>query len=63
VRNVRYKDLEPGKSIKGAHWGGRTEAEKVNQEAIDRATAASVTPARWSRPAPDGYESQDSPQA
>ena len=24
-----YKDLEPGKSVEGAHWGGRVEAEKV----------------------------------
>jgi inorganic pyrophosphatase len=22
-----YKDLEPGKSVEGAHWVGRTEAE------------------------------------
>jgi inorganic pyrophosphatase len=22
-----YKDLEPGKSVEGAHWAGRTEAE------------------------------------
>jgi inorganic pyrophosphatase len=23
-----YKDLEPGKSVEGAHWAGRVEAEK-----------------------------------
>ncbi len=23
-----YKDLEPGKSVEGAHWAGRAEAEK-----------------------------------
>jgi Inorganic pyrophosphatase len=45
-----YKDLEPGKSVEGAHWGGRTEAEKVIQEAIDRATAADMTTARLSSP-------------
>ena len=45
-----YKDLEPGKSVEGAHWGGRVEAEKVIQEAIDRATAAGLTTARWTLP-------------
>jgi len=34
-------DLEPGKSIKGAHWGGRTEAEKV----IKRPSTARPQPA------------------
>jgi inorganic pyrophosphatase len=46
-----YKDLEPGKSVEGAHWGGRIEAEKVILEAIDRATAAGMSTARWSGPA------------
>ena len=45
-----YKDLEPGKSVEGAHWGGRVEAEKVILEAIDRATKAGMTTARWTRP-------------
>ena len=45
-----YKDLEPGKSVEGAHWGGRLEAEKVILEAIDRATKAGMTTARWSGP-------------
>jgi inorganic pyrophosphatase len=45
-----YKDLEPGKSVEGAHWGGREEAEKVILEAIDRAAANGKTTARWSRP-------------
>jgi inorganic pyrophosphatase len=46
-----YKDLEPGKSVEGAHWGGRVEAEKVILEAIDRATGAGMSTARWSGPA------------
>jgi inorganic pyrophosphatase len=45
-----YKDLEPGKSVEGAHWGGRLEAEKVILEAIDRATEAGMSTARWSGP-------------
>lgn len=46
-----YKDLEPGKSVEGAHWDGRGEAETVILEAINRATQAGVTTARWSPPA------------
>ena len=45
-----YKDLEPGKSVEGAHWGGRLEAEKVILEAIARATEAGMTTARWNGP-------------
>jgi inorganic pyrophosphatase len=45
-----YKDLEPGKSVEGAHWGGREEAETVIQEAIARAVEAGMTTARWSGP-------------
>ena len=45
-----YKDLEPGKSVEGAHWGGRIEAERVILEAIDRAAKAGMTTARWSGP-------------
>jgi inorganic pyrophosphatase len=34
-----YKDLEPGKSVEGAHWEGRAEAEaeieRSRQRAID----------------------------
>ncbi|WP_270887227.1 inorganic diphosphatase [Pedococcus sp. 5OH_020] len=45
-----YKDLEPGKSVEGAHWGGRVEAEQVVHEAIDRAKAAGMTTARWRMP-------------
>jgi len=31
-----YKDLEPGKSVEGATWVGRTEAEKEIRESWDR---------------------------
>ena len=34
-----YKDLEPGKSVEGAHWAGREDAERCIDEAIDRAKA------------------------
>ena len=45
-----YKDLEPGKSVEGAHWAGREEAEQCVREAIDRARAAGLTTARWRMP-------------
>ncbi len=45
-----YKDLEPGKSVEGAHWAGRETAERVIQEAIDRANAAGATTLRWPKP-------------
>ncbi len=31
-----YKDLEPGKSVEGATWAGRTEAEKEILESYER---------------------------
>ena len=37
-----YKDLEPGKSVEGAHWTGRTEAE-AEIEASRKRLAASDT--------------------
>jgi inorganic pyrophosphatase len=46
-----YKDLEPGKSVEGAHWAGRADAERVVDEAIARARAAGVSTARWGMPA------------
>jgi inorganic pyrophosphatase len=49
-RVAHIKDLEPGKSVEGAHWGDRVEAEKVILEAIDRATKAGMTTARWTGP-------------
>ena len=48
-----YKDLEPGKSVEGAHWAGRDEAERVVNEAIERAKSAGVSTARWRMPAHD----------
>ena len=33
---VNYKDLEPGKEVKGSGWGDKAEAERILQEAIDR---------------------------
>ena len=32
-----YKDLEPGKSVEGAHWAGRVEAEAEVQASYERA--------------------------
>ena len=31
-----YKDLEPGKSVEGANWVGRTEAEAEVRESFER---------------------------
>ncbi|GAA1259115.1 inorganic diphosphatase [Janibacter melonis] len=45
-----YKDLEPGKSVEGAHWAGRVEAEATIDEAIQRATDAGMSTARWKAP-------------
>ncbi|HEX5533663.1 MAG TPA: inorganic diphosphatase, partial [Actinomycetales bacterium] len=32
-----YKDLEPGKSVEGAHWAGRREAEEEIRASFERA--------------------------
>jgi inorganic pyrophosphatase len=45
-----YKDLEPGKSVEGAHWAGREAAEQCVREAMKRATDADFTTARWTLP-------------
>ena len=45
-----YKDLEPGKSVEGAHWGGRVEAEEEIQNSLQRAKDAGMTTARWPGP-------------
>ena len=45
-----YKDLEPGKSVEGAHWVGREEAEQTVLEAIERAKANGMSTARWNMP-------------
>ncbi len=46
-----YKDLEPGKSVEGAHWAGREEAEDCIRESVVRAKDAGLTTARWRMPA------------
>ena len=45
-----YKDLEPGKSVEGAHWAGREDAERTTLEALARAAEAGLTTARWRLP-------------
>ena len=45
-----YKDLEPGKSVEGAHWAGPEEAQRVYQEAVQRAKDAGLSTARWPMP-------------
>jgi inorganic pyrophosphatase len=35
-----YKDLEPGKSVEGASWTGRVEAEEEIRASFKRAEAA-----------------------
>ncbi|MEO7058165.1 MAG: inorganic diphosphatase, partial [Lapillicoccus sp.] len=46
-----YKDLEPGKSVEGAHWTGREGAEQIVDESVARAQAAGLSTARWGGPA------------
>ena len=36
-----YKDLEPGKSVEGAHWAGRAEAEAEVVRSYERAKGTS----------------------
>ena len=48
-----YKDLEPGKSVEGAHWAGREDAERCIDEAIERAREACMSTARWRMPEHD----------
>ena len=45
-----YKDLEPGKSVEGAHWTGREEAEAEIRRSVERAREAGMTTARWPGP-------------
>ncbi len=54
-----YKDLEPGKSVEGAHWTGREEAENTVIEALERAKAAGMTTARWRMPTPESRSQAD----
>ncbi len=48
-----YKDLEPGKSVEGAHWDSRAQAEQCVREAVQRAKEAGLTTARWRMPEGD----------
>src|SRR5687768_6922249 len=57
-----YKDLEPGKSVEGAHWAGREDAERVIREAIERARDAGMSTARWRMPEHDGVAAEASRQ-
>ncbi|WP_298890994.1 inorganic diphosphatase [uncultured Serinicoccus sp.] len=45
-----YKDLEPGKSVEGAHWAGREEAEQCYLESVKRAKDEGMSTARWPMP-------------
>ncbi len=45
-----YKDLEPGKSVEGAHWAGRAEAEACINDAVARAREHGVSTVRWRMP-------------
>lgn len=48
---MTYKELEPGKSVEeGCEWAGREEAERIVQEAIDRAKTEGVSTERWAMP-------------
>ena len=48
-----YKDLEPGKSVEGAHWAGREEAEQCVRDSIARAKDAGLSTKRWRMPDQD----------
>ena len=58
-----YKDLEPGKSVEGAHWLSREAAEKCVDEAVARATAAGMSTARWRLPQSHGQAAGHAPSA
>jgi len=45
-----YKDLEPGKSVEGAHWADREEAEQEVRVSLQRAKDIGMTTERWSGP-------------
>ncbi len=45
-----YKDLEPGKSVEGAYWASRKEAQQTVIDAIRRAQDNGVSTARWNMP-------------
>jgi inorganic pyrophosphatase len=50
-----YKDLEPGKSVEGAHWAGREESERTYHESVERAREQGLTTARWPGPHQPGH--------
>ncbi|HYN30752.1 MAG TPA: inorganic diphosphatase [Dermatophilaceae bacterium] len=58
-----YKDLEPGKSVEGAHWAGREEAEQCVTDAIERAHAAGMSTARWRLPTLESRSQAEPPGA
>jgi inorganic pyrophosphatase len=47
-----YKDLEPGKSVEGAHWTGRSEAEAEILLSRERALTVDPMPAARLNPGP-----------
>ena len=47
-----YKDLEPGKSVEGATWVGRVEAEAEIEASVQRLKDATPTSRRATRPSP-----------
>ncbi len=49
-----YKALEPGKSVEGAHWVGRTDAEKEIRISWERARDAARPRDAQPDPGPDG---------
>ncbi|SRR5580765_548108 len=51
-----YKDLEPGKSVEGAHWAGREEAEQCVRDSIARAKEAGLSTQRWRMPGHEDVE-------
>ncbi|WP_435200314.1 inorganic diphosphatase [Janibacter sp. GS2] len=54
-----YKDLEPGKSVEGAHWTNREEAVQTILESLERAKSAGMSTARWTMPASATHSQED----
>lgn len=54
-----YKDLEPGKSVEGAHWVGREDAIQTILESLERAKSAGMSTARWTMPASASHSPSD----
>ena len=50
-----YKDLEPGKSVEGAHWAGRAEAEAEVLRSYERAKSAPAHAAVQTTPGPQAH--------